>query len=801
MVKRASSLLTSFSAILTLFLFAGCAGTPHDFHAVVLTPSTAQFIGQGKTLTITAQVLSDSTGAGVTWGLNPATGTLGPTTTMSATYNAPAIVAAATPVTVTATSISFPGESKSLQITVEPPPTITTTTLPSGSVNGAYNGVVNATGGVPPFSWSVASGTLPPGLSLSASTTNSVNIVGTPGSQGTFGPFVIQAMDADGSVAMSVSFNVTVSDLAISTTSPLANGSAGALYNQQFQATGGTIPYSWAVASGSALPAGLTLSSTGLLSGTPTAQGTTTFGVTVTDSEVPPASITKSFSLTIAGSSGTALLTGPYAFRFSGFNTHGVVVAAGSFTADGSGNISNGIADFNSFQGPPALSNQTFTGHYTVGPDNRGMLTFSTASLGTLVYAFAIDAAGAHGRLVEFDSSGTRGSGELAQQTVSTCASSTLSGTLGTSFAMALEGSEGTFAGSTPGPIAIGGRFTAEIPPNASTPGSIDTGEEDANTPQQVIGPDPSLSGSFQTSTQTARCTMSLSQQVGNMHFNVYPVLGSGGVLTEAFVVETDTASTTEPYITVGKLVQQVGYPFVQASNSFTTTSVGGLTGSAIPSGGLAFLPFVGAGALTATGGTAFTLSFVGNLGGSVSSSLGAGAISANFGTSDTFGRVNTTLGSPGIVPIFYVINTNTALCILQNVSAPVLGFFEPQSSGPFSALTIKGTFVDGTATPKASTVQDYSGVVTLDGTMSVTGTQDTSTSVNNTSGQVVTGTYTGLSTTVGNGTYTLTSPATFTGAFFIVSPTKFVMITTTAGDTNPVLTIFGDQADSFGVN
>ena len=314
---------------------------------------------------------------------------------------------------------------------------------------------------------------------------------------------------------------------------------------------------------------------------------------------------------------------------------------------------------------------------------------------------------------------------------------------------MELFGSEGTFTGSTPGPVVIGGRFTAEIPPNPGVPGTIDTGEVDANTPQQVITKDATLSGTFQTSAQPARCTMTLSQQLGNTAFSVYPVLATGGVLTEAFVVETDTASTTEPYITVGKLIQQIGYPFVNTSNSFAAISVGGLSGSAIPSGGMAFVPFAAVGALNPGGGGAFTLSLVGNLGGVTSSFLGGSAISANFGTSDSFGRVDTNLVSP-IAPVFYVINTNTALCILENVSAPVIGIFEPQSIGPFSAMTIKGTFPDGTATPKASTVQDYSGVVTLDGTSAVTGTQDTSNSSANTAGQVVTGTYTGISSTRG---------------------------------------------------
>jgi hypothetical protein len=64
-----------------------------------------------------------------------------------------------------------------------------------------------------------------------------------------------------------------------------------------------------------------------------------------------------------------------------------------------------------------------------------------------------------------------------------------------------------------------------------------------------------------------------------------------------------------------------------------------------------------------------------------------------------------------------------------------------------------------------------------------------------------VTGTYTGIVSAVGNGTYTLTALAAFTGTFSIVSPTKFLLVQTTNANTNPVLTIFGDQADTFGVN
>ncbi|HVB58814.1 MAG TPA: hypothetical protein VNE63_20610, partial [Candidatus Acidoferrales bacterium] len=140
--------------IFTCLLVAGCAGTPASFHSVALTPKTAQTIGEGQTLAIAAQVTNDTSNAGVTWALTPASGAgaLSGTSSTAATYNAPASVSSATTVTVTATSVTFPNESATLTITVEPHPSIVTTSLPSGSINNAYSATVTASGGVSPFS-------------------------------------------------------------------------------------------------------------------------------------------------------------------------------------------------------------------------------------------------------------------------------------------------------------------------------------------------------------------------------------------------------------------------------------------------------------------------------------------------------------------------------------------------------------------------------------------------------------------------------------------------------------------------
>jgi len=87
------------------------------------------------------------------------------------------------------------------------------------------------------------------------------------------------------------------SPLAVSTTS-LADGSVGTAYSQTLTATGGTAPYTWTVATGT-LPAGLNLSAAGTISGTPTAAGTASFTVSVTDSAAPAATATRALTLNV----------------------------------------------------------------------------------------------------------------------------------------------------------------------------------------------------------------------------------------------------------------------------------------------------------------------------------------------------------------------------------------------------------------------------------------------------------------------------------------------------------------------
>lgn len=760
-------------------ILAGCIGTPTKFHAVVLTPAAPQMVDQGRTVNVSATVLNDASNAGVTWAVS-GSGTLSATTITSATYTAPN---SSTTDTVTATSVTFPSSSASLKITVVPAPTITTTSLSSARIGVAYNATVSESGGVGPFTWSILSG--PAWLGLNSSTSSSVTLTGTPSAADAGTTAVtIQVTDADGVSAVSSGLSITVTNLAITTTSPLPAGTVGTAYSQQFAASGGTSPYTWSVATGSTLPAGLTLSSTGLLSGTPTAAvSSASFGITVTDSETPTVSVTQIFTLTISGGQNVSLLDGNFAFEFSGFNSSGSVVVAGSFAADGLGNITNGVEDFNSVAGTPL--NQTFTGTYTLGSDGRGQLIFSSLS-GSPTYDFAIDSAGSHGRMIEADSTGVDGSGQLEIQaaTFNVCTADTLDG----EYAFGVSGYSSSAGGATSGPVAAAGRFTATQPVTSGGQGSVSNGEMDANTPGRGLIDEPlnSVSGTYQSGSQTANCSLTITNTtLPNMTFSVYPVSSSLFFLVETDNVSAGTSST--PLLTVGQLRAQppIG-TFTSLSGPFTGTAVGGLVGQYLS--GTTYVADDVVMSITGTGSASFNIALTENRGGTVTPFSSTGT----FTNADQYGRVATSGLATEISPVCYAINTDQAFCIGSVTGNPFFGILEPQSSGPFSAATMSGTFTEGTASPAVTSVTDASGVLTLDGTSVVTGTQDTAAAL----GQTVTGTYqlTSTGSADGSGTITLTSPAAFTGSFYIISSTEAVIVSTTSGDSNPQLIILGHE-------
>jgi hypothetical protein len=776
--------------LLMLIQLSACSGTPSTFNQVNISPNGTIYLGQGGTIPlISASVLNDTKlNGGVTFTLSPVALTSGTLTVLSSTtasFAAPGAVTTETTVIITATSVDFPKQSARLTVMIEPPPVITTTSVPDPTLNQSYSAPVTATGGVPPLKWTLSSGVLPKGLALGPSTTDTVNITGTATVAGSY-TFTVTVTDATGASSTSPPFQIVVSSLAFTTTSPLPSGTVNVQYaGVQFAATGGTSPYTFSLATGSSLPPGLTLSA-GDLTGIPTTLGNYSFGISVTDSETPPAVITNTFTLVVNPVQDLTLLNGSFAFSFSGNSAGGFVAAAGAFTTDGNGNIKSGDADFTTLQANTLVTG--LTGTYTAGADGRGTITFTNVT-GTPTFAFAIDTGGSgHGRLVEFDSTGTRGSGRLEAQSVNTCvvgATTTYNG----NFAFGGAGFTSSAGPSGAGPMTFAGEFTAVAPVAPTTVGSLGPAEMDANVPGSVpLGSagGSSFSGTYQSGTDATHCTFQLSTAINDLDYDVYPISAS-----DAFLIETDTAtSSSTPYVSVAEMTLQTGQPFLGAV--IGGPMAGGVTGSVLSVPYASVLQIVPA-------AINFNLLFTDNTGGTVTGTNGTPQ-SVTY-TSDQYGRVYTGLViNDAFEPVLYMIDSQDAFVMGQLGSAPIFGVLQAQSQpASFTTHFIEQntSLVEGTSAPAVSADQDFSGYLTFDGAVTpatIVGVQDESTAAANTSAEAVTGTYVLSSTgaTDGSGTVTLTSPAAFTGAFYFVSPTKLVMITTTPGDANPVLVTVG---------
>ncbi|MFI5247719.1 MAG: FG-GAP-like repeat-containing protein, partial [Nitrospirales bacterium] len=173
-------------------------------------------------------------------------------------------------------------------------------------------------------------------------------------------------------------------------TPALPNGVTGTSYIQTFTASGGTAPYRFNVADGS-LPPGLSLSSTGPLSGTPTAFGSFWFSIVVLDANNCPAS--RTYSIFIAGpptvTTGTATLVTSGAAKLTGIVIENGLTATASFqwgTTTSYGNVAAATKDYSSGQFFANLSGLAAATvyHYrsaatnSAGTSYGGDLTFST---------------------------------------------------------------------------------------------------------------------------------------------------------------------------------------------------------------------------------------------------------------------------------------------------------------------------------------------------------------------------------------------------------------------------------------
>ena len=175
---------------------------------------------------------------------------------------------------------------------VQSPLEITTASVPAATQGLNLTFSLTASGGFPPYTWSQTVGNMPPGLQLNV---NTGVISGTPSTPGTYS-VTIRLRD---SILQEVNriFNTVINPAPQIVTSALPGITVNQAYSQSLSASGGTAPLTWDISSGT-LPSGILLnSSTGLLSGTPTVSGTSSFTVRLRD--VNGAATTKTLSMTV----------------------------------------------------------------------------------------------------------------------------------------------------------------------------------------------------------------------------------------------------------------------------------------------------------------------------------------------------------------------------------------------------------------------------------------------------------------------------------------------------------------------
>ena len=159
--------------------------------------------------------------------------------------------------------------------------TISPATLPDGAVGLAYNQTLTASGAIAPYTFSVVSGTPPPGLALAPNGTLS----GMPATVGVYS-FTVRADDSGATSNGFQSYTVEIFHEATIEPPDLATAQGGVPYEQQLSVVnGGASSYNFSVGSGT-LPPGLSLSTAGLISGTPTTAGDVNVTINATPAPV-----------------------------------------------------------------------------------------------------------------------------------------------------------------------------------------------------------------------------------------------------------------------------------------------------------------------------------------------------------------------------------------------------------------------------------------------------------------------------------------------------------------------------------
>ncbi len=679
-------------------------------------------------------------------------------------------------VTVTDSKSATASAQGSIVIAAAASLTIAPATLPDAQINSPYSQTFTATGGTAPYTFSVSSGTLPSGLTLTGAV-----LSGTPTVSGNFN-FTISAQDSTTPSPLtgsnSYSLIVSPSSLTISPAT-LPDATVNIAYAQTLTAAGGIAPYTFSIASGGSLPPGIELTAAGIFTGAPTSAGTFTFTVLVEDSTSPTklsGSVPYTLTVNAATVTGNALLNGNFFFReqyydylagnsaattFHAPAHHGfftqwtqalahplphhppsaahAVPAQGSFSSpvvwgsigaslnfDGNGHITSGEFDSSNSYG---TTNSTLTGTYSILPDYTGTMSLylagSTSPLSFNIAVHTILGSGLASGVTVIENTPLDNDGDLEYGTGVMDPSQLNAPALNGNFVFGARGETCySCAQSQQGDIFSVGLLSLDGSGNltANSLADITTGFSTDNN--------VALAGSLTTPDSFGRATLALSTTgyANGSLPQTYAVYVDSGTL---FLISTDPSTDSDPfpaYLWATSFPQSTTAQFSNASLNGPYLAYGStedLANETTPdSASDAFIYLLSAdgnGSLTGSGDL--------NAAGSVSSNV---SLTENY-TVASNGRVTMTGGnvghiSGGATPIFWLTGNLTGGFALQQTSGdtqqPGLFALNPQGQviAPFSNASLSGQYAAHTQFPSTSASPMLSGILIGDGNGTITG-------------------------------------------------------------------------------
>ena len=422
-----------------------------------------------------------------------------------------------------------------------------------------------------------------------------------------------------------------------------------------------------------------------------------------------------------------------------------------------------------------AVAAQPFTGTYTIGTDNRGVMTWNLPA-GDAKFAFAMTASG-NARFIEFDASGgsgTIGSGTIESADTSAFSTASITG----DYAFGVAGLD-----NLNNRAAIIGRLSS------AGAGTFTNAAGDLNAYGSSYTLSFSAAGYTVSDTKTGRGTMNFAFTFGgapaNLNFVFYIVNAK-----RLLAMEGDTVTTATPLLN-GVLVQQQ-----TPSGGFTNASLSGnmviyLTGLSNCGSSAMGVPKAVAGLITAGGTGTLNLDYDENY------CHAPRTVTGFSGTYAVAGNGRTTIAFGGYALVAYLASANQPFVFVSDNNV-LFGVGEPQTAGPFTNGVVKGAYAGSATYPASFGVKVFSAEFTADAastTGNISGHEDLGAPSGPVSGAAFSASYSvSSSPTNGRGTMTVSSGTGGNAVIYAISPAKFVALS--LDDPNPAILVF-DQGST----